>query len=1173
MGDGELQPGFMVVHGNRLEDLRELATEWMKRHPLAPLENETILVQSNGIAQWLKLALAENPREDGGGCGIAAALDVQLPARFLWRAYRTVLGPGQVPEQSPFDRQRLTWRLMRLLPERLAEDEFAPLRRFLDGDGDQLRKRHQLCERLADLFDQYQVYRADWLRDWEQGNDRLRTARGAVLPVEPEQRWQPALWRSVLGDVEEPLRRDNRADVHRRFMKQAVELTTRPEGLPRRVIVFGISSLPSQFLEALEAVARVSQLLLCVHNPCEFYWADIVADKDLLRAERRRQPRREGMPVTLNEDEMHLHAHPLLATWGKQGRDYIRLLDEHDEPEHYRALFEDLPWQRIDLFRSHGDDTLLKQLQDDIRSLRPLEETRGQWPAVEPERDESIRFHVAHSPQREVEILHDQLLAGFSAHADLRPRDVIVMVPDIETYAPHIQAVFGQMDPLDPRYIPFTVADQGQRNSNPLLIALERLLRLPESRLAVSDLLDLLDVPAVRGRFGLTETDLPVLHRWVEGAGIRWGLDGEQRRCLGLPAGLEQNTWRFGLRRMLLGYASGSAEAWKDIEPYDEIGGLDAAMVGPLVELVDALDAALGALSAPTSPADWGRRLRDLLETFFDPADAGDALTVETLLASLEAWEEACADARMDEALPLTVVRETWLAAAEEQSLSQRFLAGSVNFCTLMPMRAIPFRMVCLLGMNDGDYPRAIPPLDFDLMATDYRPGDRSRREDDRYLFLEAVLSARRMLYVSWIGRGVRDNAERPPSVLVGQLRDHLAAGWRMADKNAAGEPADGGALLNALTREHPLQPFSRAYFPSAGREGALFTFAREWRQVHERAHREGGEQPLPPPVREQPLSVAELAAFLRNPAQAFFNQRLQVYLEDDRTHSEDLETFALDALGEWQLRERLVAAVLEHALEPDRATAVLQAEAGRLERSGALPMGGPGMPVRQDLCASVEAFLAHYRMVLEACPQRQDAVLALRYRHDALVVEDWLDGLHVQEDGSLAVIHPRAGAVARKRRLRYHNLVRPWVEHLVANACGHGVTTLVVGIDGWVSLAPLDCEPARSHLDSLLEAWRDGMSAPLGTACKTGFAWLEKIEKGEERALEAARQAYEGSGRQYGGERSESVYLARAWPDAARLLKDPGFRERIDALYRPLFKLAVLVEADTDTIRGGEGA
>lgn len=370
-----LSAGFMVVHGNRLDELRSLVVSWMRRYPLAPLENEIALVQSNGIAQWLKLALAEDAQdEDLGGCGIAAAIDVQLPGSFMWKLYRAVLGRDEIPETSLLDKGPLTWRLMRLLPELINQPHFEPLQRFLTADTD-LRKRYQLSERLSDLFDQYQVYRADWLEDWAAGRHQLRNVRGEPKPLTASNCWQAELWRALLHDVGAEGMAQSRAGVHQRFIERISTLTEAPAGLPARVIVFGISSLPAQALEALAGLARFSQVLLCVHNPCRHHWADIVADKDLLRHQYKRQSRKTGMPMVLDPEALHQHAHPLLAAWGKQGRDYINLLDSHDDPRSYRASFKD---ERIDLFSESEPRNILNQLQDDILELRPLNETRDQ---------------------------------------------------------------------------------------------------------------------------------------------------------------------------------------------------------------------------------------------------------------------------------------------------------------------------------------------------------------------------------------------------------------------------------------------------------------------------------------------------------------------------------------------------------------------------------------------------------------------------------------------------------------------------------------------------------------------------------------------------------------------------------------------------------------------------
>ncbi|TLF53053.1 exodeoxyribonuclease V subunit gamma [Halomonas urmiana] len=1200
----ELTPGFMVIHGNRLEALRDLAVEWLRHHPLEPLEDEVILVQSNGISQWLKLALAADPPK---GAGIAAAMDVTLPARYLWQAYRAVLtqqdGPDAVPPASPLDKPRLVWRLMRLLPELTDDATFAPLARFLADDADR-RKRHQLAERLADLFDQYQVYRADWLAAWAEGRDELIDARGQARPLAEDQRWQPALWRRLRDDIGDEGLASSRAWVHTRFLEACRKLTpkTRPKDLPRRVVVFGISSLPRQTLEALAAVSRVTQVLLCVHNPCRHYWADIIEHKDLLRAARRRQRHRPGMPLELDDTELHLHAQPLLAAWGKQGRDYLRLLDEFDDQDAYRALF-DAEAMRIDLFDSPAEAEapgLLQQLQDDILELRPPQETRDTWPAVDPARDRSLRFHVAHSPLREVEILHDQLLAAFDADPTLRPRDVLVMVPDIDTYAAAVQAVFGRLAPDDPRHVPFTLSDQTSRHRQPLLVALEALLHLPESRLTVSDLLDLLEVPALRGRFGLDAEALPVLRRWIEGAGIRWGLNAEQRARLDLPGGLTANTWAFGLRRLMLGYAVGrsteneSADGpWHDIEPFGDIGGLEAALAGPLMDLLDVLEAQWRALSEPADVPTWCRRLRGLLATCFAADDEADLATLSRLEELLEEWQETSEDAGLTEALPLSVVREHWLGQLDEANLSQRFLAGAVNVATLMPMRAIPFRHVCLLGMNDGEYPRVQRPLDIDLMGHDYRPGDRSRREDDRYLFLEALLSARDSLMISWVGRSIHDNEPRPPSVLLGQLRDHLAAGWRLE-----GDEDNDQALLDALTTEHPLQPFSRKYFragsgavESFAEDPALFTYAREWRAVHQAAPDAVADGVLPPMELDTALTLSRLSGFLKDPVKAFFTTRLGVYLEREALESPDHEPFALDGLDHWQLQQALIEAGRRAVDEGASPTPAVHDTLACLAREGRLAMGGFAELMRAHLVEPLDDLFEAYAEKLQAWPHAWEtpASVSLELATDAgtLHVEDWLDGLRENAEGERCRLVLMTSSLVNKGKYNWKHWLAPWIGHLAGQLALGPMTTVLLSRAGGGTLAPLDAADARKHLEAIARAWRAGMTAPLPLARDTAFAWHEKggdentlarVFGSEEKAEEADLKAWKAAVRVFegddytAGERDRDPYLARQWRDLKSLVRHQAagrrFTELTAALYAPLHDV---VKKSTVKAKGGD--
>ena len=1129
-----LPPGFMVVHGNHPEALRDLMVAWMDRHPLAPLENEVVLVQSNGVAQWLKLSLAADRGE--GGIGIAAALLTQLPSQFTWEAYRAVLGRDAIPPASPFDKGQLVWRLMRLLPGLLADEAFAPLRRFLERDTD-ARKLHQLSLRIADLFDQYQVYRADWLAEWAAGDEHIDTSRKGRVLVPKEQVWQPRLWRALLKDVGAAGAASSRAEVHRRFLAAAKNGGARPMALPRRVSVFGVSSLPQQGLEVLAALANWTQVLLCVHNPCEHDWSHIVADQDLLRSARVRQQRRPGTRGAAAEEALHLHAQPLLAAWGKQGRDFIRQLDAHDDRESYAPRFAAIG-RRVDVFERNAGDSLLRQLQDDISDLRPLAETRATWPEVDANADRSLEFHLAHGPQREVEVLHDQLLAAFAADPSLRPRDVIVMVPDIAAYAAHVQAVFGLVERSDPRHIPFTLADRGQRQHDPLLGALEKLLGLPQSRLAVSDVLDLLEVPALRNRFGIGEGQLPLLHRWIAAARIRWGLHAEHRHSLDLPAGLEQNSWAFGLRRMLLGYAVGAGELWDGIAPMDEIGGLDAALLGPLVRLLDALEAHWRLLATPAAPAEWSERLRGLLHGFFEAEDGSDeGFTLLRLESALQEWQEACADAALAQPLPLAVVREHWLQRMEQGGLNQPFFAGGVTFASLMPMRAIPFRWIALLGMNDGDYPRSRVTMDFDLMGQDYRPGDRSRREDDRYLFLEALLSAREHLHVSWVGRSIRDNEERPPSVLVAQLRDHIRAGWQLAG---------GGDLLAALTVEHRLQPFHPSYFDGASPRH--FSYANEWRtvipaQAGTQGFEEGTQVPLPSLPRNTPLTLRLLAQFIKDPVRAFFQQRLAIRFDRDDPVGKDQEPFSFDGLENWQLQDTLIQVQKAAIAAGQEREPALRQQLSRLEAQGELPLGHFAASAQQALAEPMERLFREYGEALRAWPHALPAE-PLDYlppgADPSLRLEDWLDDLRGDGTGRRARLVLESSGVVGNNRWRHDKLLAHWVAHLAGHLGGEGLTTIVVSKAGTATLAPLAPEHARECWDRLLDAWEQGLRLPLPFAVQPAAALLRG---GDE---DAARLAYEE-------QRERNAYLARAFPAFEALVADDALAHWAEALLRPL--------------------
>ncbi|MEY4561883.1 MAG: hypothetical protein RLZZ618_1160 [Pseudomonadota bacterium] len=1128
----DIQPGLLVLHGNRSELLREAVFEWIERQPLAPLEEEVFLVQSNGVAEWLKMALAERQ-------GICAASRVELPARFLWRSFRQALGRAEVPAQSPLDKAALTWRLMHLLPECAGEAVFEPLNGFLRA-GDAVR-RLQLCDRLAGLYDQYQVYRSDWLAEWERGRDVITSLNGQALPLPEGQRWQAALWRKLLDPLDDRQRLALRPRLHQRFIDAMA--SGRPLAAPvaRRVVLFGMSHLPLQTLQALAALASRSQVLLAVPNPCQYHWADIVPGRELLQMARHRHPHRLGHDLaTVPVEDLHVHAHPLLAAWGRQGSDFVRQLDAFDDALSAQQRFA-IP--KVDLFDDGPGLHLLGQVQAHIRDLLPLAEHPRA--ALAPD-DRSIVFHMAHSAQREVEVLHDQLLALLAAPPGgqpLRPRDIVVMVPDIDTVAPAIRAVFGQYPRSDARFIPFDIADVSDRGHNPLVVAAEWLLQLPLQRCRLTDIRDLLDVPAIAARVGLEPDQLPQLADWMAGAGVRWGLNAEQRSDLGLAACGEQNTWLFGLQRMLLGYASGAVDSgagFDGIEPYTEVGGLDAGMAGSLAALFDGLLGWWKDASGAFTPVQWAQRARSLLSGLFAPTDEHERLSLGLLHEALTNWLDTCDTAGFDEALPLAAFREAWLQGLDEPTLGRRFLGGGVTFCTLMPMRSIPFEVVCLLGMNDGDYPRAAVRSDFDLMTLpgQSRPGDRSRRDDDRQLLLEAVLSARRVLYLSWTGRNVRDNTELPPSVLVSQLREYLGAGW-----------PEG--VLAERTTEHPLQPFSRRYFEGPVSDAQqtndpLFTFAREWQAAHrpsggamEASLFDEAETEL-----SEPLTVARLTRFLANPVKDFFRQRLDVVFSDAGASPPDEESFALDALQQYGIVRELV-----EAFDVDDARTVTELVHSRLlalQREGRLPMGAFAERARETLAAEVAPMLTAWRDLHRQVPLVA-AAQPLRHEHGGVVLDDWLAANESPVGLQLVLdIEPSRLLAGKKRTLRLERLIGPWVKMLAASVCGVDAQGVLVGRDAHVSYHGLPQDEATEALDDLLLAWQEGMRGPLPVACKTALAHVADRD---------AAGTYEG-GFKLSGEVGEPC-LARIYPDFEALSDDGRFEALADRLYRPMAEWA----------------
>ncbi|HCS4773095.1 TPA: exodeoxyribonuclease V subunit gamma [Escherichia coli] len=1091
-----------VYHSNRLDVLEALMEFIVERERLDdPFEPEMILVQSTGMAQWLQMTLSQK-------FGIAANIDFPLPASFIWDMFVRVL--PEIPKESAFNKQSMSWKLMTLLPQLLEREDFTLLRHYLTDDSDK-RKLFQLSSKAADLFDQYLVYRPDWLAQWETGH--------LVEGLGEAQAWQAPLWKALVEythQLGQP--RWHRANLYQRFIETLESATTCPPGLPSRVFICGISALPPVYLQALQALGKHIEIHLLFTNPCRYYWGDI---KDpaylakLLTRQRRHSFEDRELPLfrdsenagqLFNSDGEQDVGNPLLASWGKLGRDYIYLLSDLESS------------QELDAFVDVTPDNLLHNIQSDILELENravagvnIEEfSRSDNKRPLDPLDSSITFHVCHSPQREVEVLHDRLLAMLEEDPTLTPRDIIVMVADIDSYSPFIQAVFGSA-PAD-RYLPYAISDRRARQSHPVLEAFISLLSLPDSRFVSEDVLALLDVPVLAARFDITEEGLRYLRQWVNESGIRWGIDDDNVRELELPA-TGQHTWRFGLTRMLLGYAMESAQGeWQSVLPYDESSGLIAELVGHLASLLMQLNIWRRGLAQERPLEEWLPVCRDMLNAFFLP----DAETEAVMTLIEQQWQAIIAEglgAQYGDAVPLSLLRDELAQRLDQERISQRFLAGPVNICTLMPMRSIPFKVVCLLGMNDGVYPRQLAPLGFDLMSQKPKRGDRSRRDDDRYLFLEALISAQQKLYISYIGLSIQDNSERFPSVLVQELIDYIGQSHYLPGDEALNCDESEARVKAHLTCLHTRMPFD----PQNYQPGERQSYAREWLPAASQAGKAHSEfvQPLPFTLPET-VPLETLQRFWAHPVRAFFQMRLQVNFRTEDSEIPDTEPFILEGLSRYQINQQLLNALVEQ----DDAERLFR----RFRAAGDLPYGAFGEIFWETQCQEMQ--------------QLADRVIACRQPGQSVEIDLACNG--VQITGWLPQVQPDGLLRWRPSLLSVAQGMQLWLEHLVYCASGgNGESRLFLRKDGEWRFPPLAAEQALHYLSQLIEGYREGMSAPLLVLPESGGAWLKTCYDAQNDAmldddstLQKARtkflQAYEGNMMMRG--EGDDIWYQRLW-------------------------------------------
>jgi exodeoxyribonuclease V gamma subunit len=1097
--------GFFIHTGNRLEELaRLLAAELDRPGTGEVLRPEVAVVPGRGTERWLKLFLA---RENG----IAANLDCPFPQTFIeeriFSPLRLQLDPAAAG--SPFAGDLLTWRIFFSLdPERdlAGLDEVAG---YLEATGDEL-SRFQLARRLAELFQRYLGARPELIRAWDRGRNPLGEVAASG--------WQKELWRRVsagagklhFAALHELFNQLVYPEVYGAvggFSEAHLNFAEFSASLPPRLFLFGFSSLPLVYLDIFYALSRLVEVHLFYLNPCSDYWGDQY---------------RAGIVQPGMRAPAESAFHPLLAAWGRQGR----------------AFFEAVATLEVDRYSEHftapAGQSLLAALQRTFFTLADPDPEK----LVLAENDRSLEIHRCHTRRREVEILYDVILAALDDDPDLDPDEIVVLAPDLELYRPYIEAVFRPGDAAgnDSFRLPLNLAPGGGPLRLPAVGALLELLRLLPGRLPAAEVFDLFSREVVCRRFGVDPGELEKLSFWLREAGVSWGLDAEHRAETSEVA-FAEHSLAWGLERLLAGYGlAGNALRGDDESlladlnrelsaagketaaspaphPLPGIEGSEARVLGGFCAFVAALAQARKRLLRPLAARRWKEELENLVAAFIAPEERSDPglELLDRVLAGFD-FDLARALAGEDQArLGLETVQ-----ALLEEKLAGRcgrgsFFAGGISFASLLELKGLPAAMICVLGLNDNEFPRLDRPPAYDLIAARPRPGDRTTRDEDRYLFLETLLAARKRLVLSYLGRDPGDNRLRPASLLLEDLLEYLEE--RFAPPAASG----CRTLADYLLFDHPPQPFSRRYFEPGSR---FFTYSASAREMAVRLAREdfeftsfrraGLECEL-----VSRIGLSDLVEFFRNPAAWFCRQRLRIKAAVDKLESfPESEPFTVDALENYDLSRRLTAALLNQDAGMVDEEHLCEALYRRFAAAGRLPLGARGRELFRRVFASAR------ELVEELRPLRAEPLPALSGRlpvvvgRDRVIELDYrLDNLYRGEDGVIRQFFSRP-----VKKYNQYDRVRSVIHHLVleqvvfsggrddlAKTPVSAVETCFRGLDsgknGCLNLPLRDAAEAsagQQELSRLSEYFLEGSTRALPFLPALSLEWYQRWSRDE---------------------------------------------------------------------------
>jgi len=1107
--DGMMGNGLFHYRSNRLEVLAASLAELLAKPADDPFTRELVVVQSLPLRRWLAMRLAETNQ---------IFANVEFP--FLATLVSRVLG---LTREEQFSVDRLTWKIFSVLPDLLGQKNFSVVAEYL-RDVDEL-KRFQLSARIAQLFDQYRIYRPEMIAEWENasvdhsanapGSKRqLPISRRSTAPDRIGYQWQAELWKQVSQPS---------------FSSEALRLAA-AEGfesdglnLPSRVVVFAPTALPPIYVDLLFRLSEVRELHLFQLQPSPHYRGHDLTDKQRAR-------------LKINDAE-NTRGNPLATSWGRLDVELTNTLLDAEE-RHGSAM----QTGREDFVAPEPRDVLTTVQSDIFHSrVRGGSEAEDQDLAVTSvaANDASLTIHACHSAMREVEVLYDQLLELFDDLPGLQPRDILVMSPDIESYSPLIRAVFGY--PEDTRMrIPFSISDRAARSDSLPIDTFFSLLDLAGSRFTAPQIFALLSSKSVRRKFRFNDEELALIREWIDDLAIRWGIDEEHQKTLGVP-GSPSNTWIHGLDRLLLGYATPgeNRDIFNGILPFDDVEGENADCLGRFVSAVRGLAALLKNLSGAKPLSKWADILLAAVEQFLEPGEPGELADIRFVRAAIGTLRDLEADMPVRAGLALTVefgvVRAHLTNLLEATAQRGTFFTGGVTFCSLKPVRSVPARVICLLGLHDKVFPRRPQPPQFDLIAADRKSGDPSARLDDRYAFLEALMAAQDCLVITYIGRSAVHNKKLPPSVVVSELLDYANRALKFPDNELAEE---------FLVREHPLHGFSPRYFlkkDGKATDARLLSYstanAEAARSIVTDAHdpeRAFIGDPLQPAA-EETLSrdLRQLTEFILNPPKYFLRRRLGMQTRQAGECLDDTEPFKVGGLDLYRLKEdRVVAAVESKPLPSLDAYRAL----------GVFPAATMGDLDLNQLLEASKSFTELVNQQLNKLTPSEPVLIDIPLSKARLT-------------GTVTHLYNEQIIRFRPTTLKPLDRLVAWIEHLaICTMLGAKAQDCVIlSTDLKVTFKPV--KNATEELDKLYSLFEEGQLQPQPFFPKTSWAYMADLFAGRpDRAVRSAYKSWHGDRYNDEGKEGEKKKpeMRRCFADQEPFRSD-RFIEIARAIYEPM--------------------